>query len=279
MAPDPALGQRTDRVRIWRNPHVRDTLFLSADFRAQRFDRHYHEEFAIGIIEGGCQAFEYDRGRRLDMPKGTVALISPGVVHSGWPGAENGWRYRMLYPAGAVVRAAAEDVFGTAALSSFNLPVVQDEWLFAALARLHGLSADATADGMEVEALYLSVIRAAFTRHAGYRPQDAGRIYRSGLDRVRETLETLYAEPVMLDDLSRLAGLGKFQLLRQFKAAFGLPPHAYLRQLRVRRAHSMILSGGTLADVAAAVGFADQAHMTPAFRAPVGYTPGALARA
>jgi AraC-like DNA-binding protein len=49
-------------------------LFLQADFTQQRFDPHYHDEYAIGIIEGRCQAFTYDRVRWLDMPEGSVVL-------------------------------------------------------------------------------------------------------------------------------------------------------------------------------------------------------------
>jgi transcriptional regulator GlxA family with amidase domain len=41
----------------------------------------------------------------------------------------------------------------------------------------------------------------------------------------------------------------------------------------------MILAGDTLAGVAVAVGFSDQAHMTRPFHSIVRYTPGALARA
>ena len=83
-----------EAVRLWRSGALNKTLFLAADYRHQRFAAHAHEEYAIGIIEGGCQAFTYDRVRRLDMPAGSVALISPGIVHSGWPSAEQGGSVR-----------------------------------------------------------------------------------------------------------------------------------------------------------------------------------------
>jgi AraC-like DNA-binding protein len=50
-----------------------------------------------------------------------------------------------------------------------------------------------------------------------------------------------------------------------------------LKQVRVHRARDLILRGVALAETAAAVGFADQAHMSRAFRRTLGYTPGALA--
>jgi len=252
---------------------------LTAEYHQQRFDRHFHDEFAIGVIDSGCQAFVYDNNRRLDMPKGSVALIAPGVVHAGWPGAEEGWRYRMLYPAAALVRAAVEDAFDGSDTASFHRPVVDDPALSLALSRLHGLSALAATDPLELESLYLLIIRRAFERHAGARPGAASDGDRRSVAPIREMLEADFHRPIALADLAARAGLSRFQALRHFKAVYGLPPHAFLRQIRVRRAQALIMRGEALAAAAAAVGFADQAHMTRTFRQTVGYTPGAFARA
>jgi transcriptional regulator GlxA family with amidase domain len=43
-------------------------------------------------------------------------------------------------------------------------------------------------------------------------------------------------------------------------------------------ARLVVASDRRLADIACAIGFVDQAHMTRAFRATVGVTPGALRR-
>ena len=40
-----------------------------------------------------------------------------------------------------------------------------------------------------------------------------------------------------------MTGLSQFALLRAFRAATGLPPHAYLNQLRVRRARLLLDDG------------------------------------
>jgi predicted branched-subunit amino acid permease/AraC-like DNA-binding protein len=53
-----------------------------------------------------------------------------------------------------------------------------------------------------------------------------------------------------------------FSLLRAFRAETGLPPHAYVNQRRVRLARDLLTQGVAPADVAARVGFADQAHLT-----------------
>ena len=51
--------------------------------------------------------------------------------------------------------------------------------------------------------------------------------------------------------------LSQFALLRAFRSETGLPPHAYLNQVRVRRARLLLDDGVSAADVAAQVGFAE----------------------
>ena len=67
-----------NNTAVWHSPHLRGTLFLRADFKQHAFEPHFHDEYAIGVIDAGCQAFTYDKGRRFDMPCGSVALIAPG---------------------------------------------------------------------------------------------------------------------------------------------------------------------------------------------------------
>jgi len=63
-------------------------------------------------------------------------------------------------------------------------------------------------------------------------------------------------------------------MIRSFRKATGLPPHAYLRQLRVERARELLFRRMPLAEVALAAGFADQAHFTRTFKQITGTTPG-----
>ncbi len=67
-------------------------------------------------------------------------------------------------------------------------------------------------------------------------------------------------------------------LVRAFTRRFGLPPHAYLVARRVEAARRMLLAGRPPAEVAATVGFHDQAHLTRQFRRHVGTTPGRFGR-
>ena len=68
--------------------------------------------------------------------------------------------------------------------------------------------------------------------------------------------------------------MSRYHLLRVFKRATGLTPHAFHVQHRVERAKSLLRSGLPIVQVAADTGFVDQSHFTRAFKHLVGATPG-----
>jgi AraC-like DNA-binding protein len=63
-------------------------------------------------------------------------------------------------------------------------------------------------------------------------------------------------------------------LIRLFGDATGIPPHAYLRQVRVKRAKALLARGDSIANVAQATGFNDQSHLNRWFKRLLGITPG-----
>ena len=112
-------------------------------------------------------------------------------------------------------------------------------------------------------------------RHADDRPlTPALRPERESVRRAREYIEQRYADNILLDDLARAVNQSPFHLLRVFRAEVGLPPHAYLTQVRVRHAKRLLASGLSIAEAAALTGFSDQSHLTRHFKRLIGMTPG-----
>jgi AraC-like DNA-binding protein len=91
---------------------------------------------------------------------------------------------------------------------------------------------------------------------------------------LRAWLDARLAEPVTMAAASAALGASPTRLARAFADTFGIAPHAYVLGRRLDAARDRILEGEPLADVAAAVGFFDQAHLTHRFKRFLGVTPG-----
>ena len=73
-----------------------------------------------------------------------------------------------------------------------------------------------------------------------------------------------------VEEMGRATGMSPRTLQRWFARNVGLPPRSYLRLLRFHKAFGQVPAQPSLADHAAASGFADQAHMARDFRAMAG---------
>ncbi|MBD3925581.1 helix-turn-helix transcriptional regulator [Nocardioides cavernae] len=84
-----------------------------------------------------------------------------------------------------------------------------------------------------------------------------------------------HPEVTRVDDLAREAGLSERSLQRLVEQRIGLSPKWLLQRRRLHDAVEALKAGrGTLAEVAADLGYADQAHFTHDFRTVTGMTPG-----
>jgi AraC family transcriptional regulator len=88
-------------------------------------------------------------------------------------------------------------------------------------------------------------------------------------------IEANLASKLLIDDLANVVALSRSHFSRAFKHCVGLSPMEYVVVRRVERAKAMIRSTReSLAEVALACGFADQAHLNRRFRNIVGISPG-----
>jgi transcriptional regulator GlxA family with amidase domain len=88
-------------------------------------------------------------------------------------------------------------------------------------------------------------------------------------------IEANLASKIEIGDLANLVALSRSHFSRAFKCSLGLPPMEYVGVRRVERAKAMISSTrDSLAEVALACGFADQAHLNRRFRHLIGTPPG-----
>ncbi len=243
---------------------------MRAHYVRHGFARHTHGTYAIGAVRSGVE--EMLIGDELHrVTAGGVVLINPDVVHTGHAADAGGWTYEVLYPDPAVV---AEAVGSDNPW--FREPVVYDPAAAAAIFRAH--RAAASGDRLASGTLLTTALSALWQGYGGGPRRPAEPDDDRAVAAAREILHERTVDPPSLTELAAEVGAGQFALVRAFRARHGLPPHAYLNQLRVRHACALLAAGESAATVAVTVGFTDQSHLSRHFLRTVGVTPGRYRR-
>jgi AraC-like DNA-binding protein len=236
----------------------------------QAFDPHVHEGFGMGAIEFGVERFRY-RGAEHLAPPDSLVLMNPDEPHTGCAETQSGWRYRMVYVEPAVVAQMMGEPgwwFGDAVHAD------------PATARYITALLDALWQAREPLAFDSLLFRllSECRRHARV-PHPACADAPSRFARVIDYLRAHLAERVTLDELAAVAGLSPFHFLRQFQACHHATPQQMLMAFRLAAAKRLLAAGETPAQVAAAAGLTDQAHLTRSFVRRYGTTPARYQRA
>lgn len=262
-----------DANRLLARPWLPGVELFHADFSGQAFGRHSHDAFAIGAILQGVGGYQC-RGARHALPAGTLSLMNPEEPHTGHADSAR-LIYRMLY----IEECRLPALLGRKRLPRgfVELTPADDGAVAAGLARL--AMAFEQADVLALESELLALLELVFVRHGGLRAAQAAPRDGGVTAYLHDYLEAHYAQAVSLEQLGKLLQRHPRHLIEAFRRAYGVPPHTYLLQCRVREAKRRLLSGEAAVEVALGLGFCDQAHFCATFKRFTGVSPGHFRRA
>lgn len=243
-----------------------------ARFANEAFAPHRHDTYALGITLAGVQTFRYRGTQRYCLP-GQGHILHPDELHDGAAATRAGFSYRIVYIDPLLVQRA----LGGRPLPFVADPVVSDARLLSEL-----VSSLANIDDPlgEVDGVDIGVALAGMLELlAGARSSHCGTLNMPALLRVREAIAATPASPCSLSQLEAIAGLDRWTIARQFRAAFGTSPSRFRTMRQLDLARRLIRIGRPLIAAAHEAGFADQSHMSRMFKRTYGLTPGQWAAA
>src|SRR5260221_912923 len=182
-----------------------------------------------------------------------------------------------------VPRKSLDDIaadFAVGSVEGYKLAVAEEDLVLSQLTKsiLPHIGREGSPSPLSVD--YLQLLLGAHLLQRYARLQKPARMATAGLGplqkrRALELLNENLAGRIRLSDLAHECGLSTSHFARSFKAAFGIPAHRWLVHRRVERSKELMTqTAESLADIAADVGFAEQATFTRAFRRIVGVSPG-----
>ncbi|MFG2297985.1 AraC family transcriptional regulator [Streptomyces sp. NPDC048603] len=273
-APDGRGGR--EWARHWRNPDLPGLDLLRAHYVRHTFPRHAHDGYVIAAVTCGIEEIGLPGATERAGP-GSVVLINPEVPHTARAGAPEGWAYSTLYPARDLVAEVAAELTTLRGTPGFTRPMVMDPEGARLITEIHRAAEQGNA--LAADGLLRVAVARMLRQHGGPLPSrpvpGAGA---GAAERARALLEDRLADPPTLEQLATGLGTSPFALLRAFRDRYGMPPHTWLTDARVRRARLLLAAGTPPAEAAVAVGFTDQPHLNRHFTRIVGVPPGAYRR-
>ena len=233
------------------------------------FAPHRHDDYVVGVTVAGVQEFRY-RGVAERCLAGELFVLHPDERHDGHAGTDDGFRYRTLY---VEPRLIADALGGARSLPFARRAVSNDGALAAAIAPAFE-DLESPLEPLQRDQLVLELADALAAADRSRPPVPCVTVDSRAIARAREFLDARIRRGAGSAELEMVAGLSRWELSRQFRAALGTSPHRYLVLRRLDRARALIRGGVTLAETASATGFADQSHLTRHFLRAYGVTPG-----
>jgi AraC-like DNA-binding protein len=252
-----------DGCRIGRALHGQVEIVEAAP-RNRSFPDRITDSLGICLKRGAAHEVRAD-GRSLRYPRDAVCVRPPGCVWS--VGATGTVAFlsldiepSLLPPGGlrGVMRFVAADA----------LPDVRR---CASILR-------SPASDLEKEIAVTAVIGALLPGRLAHAPHLDSTPASVAVERARELLTAQVADPPSLRELADAVGANRFVLLRGFRRRFGVTPWAFVLRLRVERARALLGRGQDIVEVAHALGFADQSHLSRTFKRTIGLSPAAYRR-
>lgn len=234
---------------------------------------HAHETYQLGLTLSNPGRYWY-RGASHMAPPHSLAVIHSGEAHAvqSVRQPDRTATARQFYLLPDYLQAVMPEAVSSSQLPYIHLPVVTD----ADLTR-HFLAAHCTllAGGprLAFDELFLGALGILLERYGSVRPPLARHDHAVTV-RVREYLHAHHAQNVSLGELAALVELSPFRLIRGFRRATGMSPYAYLVNVRIDRAKTLLAAGLPVAQIALETGFAHQSHFGRHFKRLVGVSPG-----
>ena len=259
-------------------------VLLDRQPRSERTEfRHRLRRHAVALhLEGAntCATLRYDRGPQsvTGSTLGQVMLIPAGHQLEGWADFPPRIRHILLLLDPDVICGEAHEA---ARLDKLQLPYRLDLADGVIASRMRALQIELDNPGLMgrlyIESLSSEIAVRIVRAHAAVAGAPAlarGGLAPRRLRMVQEYIEANLSDEIRLTDLAALAGVSSTHFCRAFHKSTGLPSHQYMIRRRVERAKELLAKRELpIVEIALAVGFGNQSHMTTHFRRVVGTTP------
>lgn len=266
------------KVRYFRPKGIDGLELLTCPDVDYLFPPHFHSAYCIWLNTIGGEYYIH-RGNSYILQPDNFGIIAPGEVHENYACDDNARSLVTFYLDPEKLQDVGAQLKGSATGNTeFLTNIYEDTESLQGLIILHRLL-NGSHSTLERESAFLEMFAKLIKRHGVNRVEEVK--VGAERDRVAQIIELFHAhldEDLSLEEIAAGFDCTPYHLIRFFKKAVGLSPHAYLVQLRVEKAKQLLNTGYSIVDAALETGFTDQSHMTRHFKTKFGIPPGIYRR-
>lgn len=230
---------------------------------------HMHKTFCVGAIDQGEVAYQVE-GKLVKLRPGGLALINPETLHSCNPTGFCKRSYYMLFLDVEWCLKLQQSLWQLEKFRPVKSILLEDDPLYQKyINTMKSLMEDG--DALEKEQMLVELSESIFLQAC--KPAAIKSEPSLHIEQLKLQLGTSLDSDISMSQIALKLQANPYTLLRQFKAATGITPHAYRLNCRIELAKKLLQKGFDLSQVALECGFFDQSHFHRHFKAITTVTP------
>ena len=228
------------------------------------FKPHIHKKLSIGAVHEGEVLYDVN-GKKAILAPGLLVVINPETLHTCNPANETGRSYYMLHLDTDWCFQVQRSMWEIKHFVEVDKIRIDDAPLYEQYSTTVEHLMDENIHLQEKEQMLFDLVCKVFSIACS--PQVIKKERTENIEDLKKTLSVDLQKDYTLDSLAEELGVNPYTLIRSFKAATGITPHAYRMNCRIEHARALLRRGVDIVETALECGFFDQSHFHRHFKA------------